>query len=61
MSEPKWRDRPREERAASINAHRAARAAAEQAGKVLKDECPATVELNALVIETEKHIPWWRR
>ena len=56
-----WRDKPKEEKQANLNAHKGARQAAEQMSKVFRDQNAATIEANALVIETEKHVPWWRR
>lgn len=57
----RWRDKPREEQQADLNRYRATRQAAEQAARALRDECPATAELNSAVIEAEREVPWWRR
>lgn len=59
----RWRDKPREERQADLGRYRAAREAAEAGTRKLglRDESPTSNELNSLVIEAGKHVPWWRR
>jgi len=54
-------DKPKEERAADLNRYRATRRAAEQAARTLREEGPATRQLNEAVIEAGQHVPWWRR
>lgn len=59
----KWRDKPPEERQADLGRYRAARRAAETGTRKfgLRNESPTSSELNSLVIEAEKEVPWWRR
>lgn len=59
----KWRDKPKEERKADLSRYRAARRAAETGTRKfgLHDESPTSDELNSLVIESEKEVPWWHR
>jgi hypothetical protein len=58
-----WFSKPKEEREADLGRYKSARKAAEAGTRKLgiRDESPTSRELNNLVIEAEREIPWWRR
>ncbi len=61
-----WREKPREEKAADISRHKATRAALTAASEMerkagVREETPTYYICNDAVIESEKHVPWWRR
>jgi hypothetical protein len=56
-----WFDKPKEERQADLGRYRAAKKAAEQAGRTLREESVTTHQFNDAIIEAEADVPWWRR
>jgi len=56
-----WRDKPKEEKAADINRHKATRQALEASGRHAREEGPTYYLFNSAVLDSEKHVPWWRR
>ena len=56
-----WRDKPKEEKAADIDRHRATRQALEASYRHAREVGPTYYLFNAAVIDAEKHVPWWRR
>jgi hypothetical protein len=56
-----WFDKPREERRADIERHKALKKAAENTARKHRDETWVHKHLNDAIIEAEREIPWWRR
>lgn len=61
-----WRGKPPEEKAADISRHKATRAALEAASELerkagIREETPTYTLHNDAVIDSEQHVPWWRR
>jgi len=61
-----WRDKPKDERRADLNRHRASKSALNanserEHKRGVRDETVTYYQLNEAVIESEKHVPWWAR
>ncbi len=53
--------RSKEEKQAAIKAHQAAKKASNNAARKLRDEHMVHHQLNELMEETGRDVPWWRR
>lgn len=56
-----WRSKPPEEQAADISRHQALRKANEASARHVREEGPAYYLFQNAIIESEQHVPWWRR